>query len=59
MLVKKKQKYPRNRPCRPVGFLKVKDLTLSRQSAQRWRLCCQHYAPAALYTQKYLSIPFC
>jgi hypothetical protein len=30
----------------------VEDPTLSRQSAHRWRLSCQSYAPAALYTQE-------
>jgi hypothetical protein len=29
--------YPRNRPWRHVGLSHVKDPTLSRQSAHRWR----------------------
>jgi hypothetical protein len=29
--------YPRNRPWRSIGLWDVKDPTLSRQSAQRWR----------------------
>jgi hypothetical protein len=29
--------YPRNRPWRPIGLGDVKDPTLSRQSAHRWR----------------------
>jgi hypothetical protein len=34
---KKIKSYPRNRPWRPVGLWDVKDPTLSRQSAHRWR----------------------
>jgi hypothetical protein len=33
----KKIKLSRNRPCRPIGLWDVKDPTLSRQSAHRWR----------------------
>jgi hypothetical protein len=29
--------YPRNRPWKPIGLWDVKDPTLSRQSAHRWR----------------------
>jgi hypothetical protein len=35
--VKKKIKLSRNRPWRPIGLRDVKDPTLSRQSAYRWR----------------------
>jgi hypothetical protein len=37
------------RPWRPVGLWDVKDPTLSRQSAHRWRQGCQLYPPAELY----------
>jgi hypothetical protein len=43
-----KQSYSCKRPWRPIGSWDVKDPTLSRQSAHRWRLGCQPYAPAAL-----------
>jgi hypothetical protein len=36
---------------RPIGLLDVEDLTLSRQSAHRWRLVCQPYAQAVLCTR--------
>jgi hypothetical protein len=39
--------YPRNRPWRPTELWDVKDATLSRKSAQRWRRCCQPNEPAA------------
>jgi hypothetical protein len=32
-----KETYPRNRLWRPIGLWDVKDFTLSRQSAHRWR----------------------
>jgi hypothetical protein len=35
--ISKKQIYPRNMLWRPIGLWDVKDPTLSRQSAQRWR----------------------
>jgi hypothetical protein len=44
----KKRSYPRSRPWRPTGLRDVEDPTLSRQSAHRWNLGCQFYAPAAL-----------
>jgi hypothetical protein len=34
----------------PQGLWDVEDPTLSRQSAHRWRLGCQPYTPAALYS---------
>jgi hypothetical protein len=34
---KRKRSYPRNIPWRPIGLWDVKDPTLSRQSAHRWR----------------------
>jgi hypothetical protein len=46
---KKVMRYPCNRPWRPIGLWDVKDPTLSRQSAYRWRQGCQSYAPATLY----------
>jgi hypothetical protein len=39
-------------PWRPIGLWEVEDPKLFRQSAHRWRLGCQPYAPAALYPQK-------
>jgi hypothetical protein len=50
----RKSSYPRNRPWRPIGLWDVKDPTLSRQSAHRWRLGCQPHAPAALYSPETL-----
>jgi hypothetical protein len=44
----------RNRPWRPIGLRDVKDPTLSRQSAHRWRQGCQPHAPAALYSPETL-----
>jgi hypothetical protein len=44
-----KQPVSLNRLCRPIGFSGVEDPTLFRQSAHRWRLGYQPYAPAALY----------
>jgi hypothetical protein len=41
--------YPYNRPWRPIGLWDVETPTFSRQSAHRWRWCCQPYAPAVLY----------
>jgi hypothetical protein len=41
---------PCNRQWRPIGLWDVKDLTMSRQSAHRWRWGCQPYAPAVLYS---------
>jgi hypothetical protein len=46
------QIFPCNRPWVPIGLLDVEDLTLSRQSAHRWRLGRQTYVPAGLYPQK-------
>jgi hypothetical protein len=51
-----KQRYPCNRPWRPTGLWHVKDHTLSRQSAHRWWLGGQPYAPGMLYPQKYLQV---
>jgi hypothetical protein len=48
--------FPCNRPWRPIGLWDVKDPTLSRQSAHRWRLGCQPYASAALYPPERLVI---
>jgi hypothetical protein len=39
-------KNPRNRPWSLIGLRDVKDPTVSRQSAHRWRWGCQPYAPA-------------
>jgi hypothetical protein len=39
-----------NRPWRPIGLRDVKDPTLFRQLAHRWRQDFQPYALAALYT---------
>jgi hypothetical protein len=50
--VKKRWSYPCSRPWRPIGLCDVEALTLSRQSAHRWRWYCQPYAPAALYPQE-------
>jgi hypothetical protein len=44
--------YPCKRPWRPIGLWDVEDPILCSQSAHRWRLGCQFYAPAHLYTQK-------
>jgi hypothetical protein len=51
---KSKVKLSRNRPWRPIGLWDVKDPTLSRQSAHRWRQGCQPYAVAALYSPETL-----
>jgi hypothetical protein len=48
----KSKSYLRNRPWRPIGLWDVKDPTLSRQSAHRWRWGCQAHAPAALYSSE-------
>jgi hypothetical protein len=40
---------PYTRPWRPIGLWDVEGLTVSRQSAHRWRYGCQPYAPAALH----------
>jgi hypothetical protein len=45
----KNKSCPCNRPWRPIGVWEVEALTSSRQSAHRWRLICQPYAPVALY----------
>jgi hypothetical protein len=46
-----------NRAWRRKRLSDVKDATLSRQSARRWRQDCQPYAPAALFSQKhYFSV---
>jgi hypothetical protein len=52
------KKYSRNRPWRPIGLWDVKDPTLFRQSAHRWRQGCQPYAPAVLYSPETLCICF-
>jgi hypothetical protein len=52
----KKWRCPRTRPWRPIGFLDVKDITLFKQSAQRWRCGCQTYAPAALYPSERFQV---
>jgi hypothetical protein len=49
------ESYPRNRPWRPIALWY---LTLSRQSAHRWRQGCQPYAPAALYFPEALFFYF-
>jgi hypothetical protein len=36
---------------RPIGFREVNAPTFLRQTAIRWRQCCQPHAPAALYPQ--------
>jgi hypothetical protein len=53
-----KLSYPRNRPCKPIGFWDVEDPTLSRQSARRWLWGCEPYAPAALYTSETILFLF-
>jgi hypothetical protein len=40
--------YSCKRAWRPVGFWDVEAPIFSRQSAHRWWLSCQRYAPAAL-----------
>jgi hypothetical protein len=44
--------HPSNRPWRLIGLWDVEDLTFSRQSAHRWWLRSQPYAPAAFYSQR-------
>jgi hypothetical protein len=52
-----KQKiYLFNRPWRPVGLWDDEVPTLFTQSAHRWQLGCQSYAPAAHYPRKYLLV---
>jgi hypothetical protein len=48
--------YPCNRPWRLIRLWNVMDPTFSRQSAHTRWLGCQPYAPAALYSQKYLLV---
>jgi hypothetical protein len=55
-LKSKKWGYPCIRPWRPLGLQDVEDPTLSIQSAHRWRLGCQPYAPASLYPKKDLLV---
>jgi hypothetical protein len=38
--------YPQNRPRSSIGLWDIKDPTLSKQLAHRWRRGCQPYAPA-------------
>jgi hypothetical protein len=40
------QKFPCNRPWRPIGLWDVETPTFSRQSADRWQCGCQPYTPA-------------
>jgi hypothetical protein len=40
----------RNRTWRHIGLSDIDDPTLPRQSAHRWRLGCQPYAPVVLYS---------
>jgi hypothetical protein len=49
--------YHHNRPWRPTGLRDVKDNTVYRQLACRWRQGCQPYAPAALYSSE--TLLFC
>jgi hypothetical protein len=56
LLINKVNKF-RNRPWRPVGLWDFKRSTISRQSAHRWRQCCQPYAPAALYSPEKYCYP--
>jgi hypothetical protein len=42
--------YPCNRSWRPIVLWDAEVPTFSRQSAHRWRLICQPYAPAAIYS---------
>jgi hypothetical protein len=51
----KKDSYPRNRAWRPTGLSEVEDSTLPEQCSHRW-LGCHLYAPAALYSQKYVLV---
>jgi hypothetical protein len=46
------QRYPCSRQWIAIGLWDVEVPTFSRQSAQRWQLGCQSYAPAALYPQE-------
>jgi hypothetical protein len=48
LINKSKKKVSRNRPWKLIELWDVKDPTLSRQSAHRWRQSCQPYAPAVL-----------
>jgi hypothetical protein len=50
--------YPWNRPWRPIGLWDVENPTLYRHTANRWRLQCQHYAPAALCSPEALFFCF-
>jgi hypothetical protein len=45
-----------NRQWRSTEAWDVEDPTLSRQSDKTWRLDCQRYMPAALYSKKYLLV---
>jgi hypothetical protein len=47
----KRQSYLCNRPWMPTGR-DIETPTFSRQSAHRWRWCCQPHAPAAVYLQE-------
>jgi hypothetical protein len=40
-----------SRSWKPIGLWHGEDHTFSRQTAHRWRLSCQSYAPATLYPQ--------
>jgi hypothetical protein len=50
-----KKSYPLDRLWKPIGLWKVEDSALSRQPAHRWRIGCQLYAPAALYSPETFS----
>jgi hypothetical protein len=45
--------FPPTRPWKPIRLWDIKDPTMYRQSAHRWRKGCQPHAPAALYPQKH------
>jgi hypothetical protein len=48
-----------NRPWRLMGLWDVENPTFYRHLAHRWRLCCQPYVPAVLYSQKNLLVLIC
>jgi hypothetical protein len=48
-IIKERKRYPCYRPWRPIGLREVEAPTFLRQTANRWRKCCQPYAPATLY----------
>jgi hypothetical protein len=45
----RRNSYPCNRPWWHIWMRDVEAFTISRQSAHRWRWCCEAYSPAVLY----------